>query len=77
MTAEKAFKILLFYYNLKRFLFQVVYYNLLSVSVVGMILALGNFTGNPSSKNEITCEISSYHGGEYEVQICLLGCTAV
>jgi hypothetical protein len=23
------------------------------------------------------CEISSSHGGEYEVQICLLGCTAV
>jgi hypothetical protein len=22
-------------------------------------------------------EISSSHGGEYEVQICLLGCTAV
>jgi hypothetical protein len=21
------------------------------------------------------CEISSSHGGEYEVQICLLGCT--
>jgi hypothetical protein len=23
------------------------------------------------------CEISSPHGGEYEVKICLLGCTAV
>jgi hypothetical protein len=23
------------------------------------------------------CEISSFHGGEYEAQICLLGCTAV
>jgi hypothetical protein len=23
------------------------------------------------------CEISSSHGGEYEVQICLLGCTAI
>jgi hypothetical protein len=23
------------------------------------------------------CEISSSHGGEYEAQICLLGCTAV
>jgi hypothetical protein len=22
------------------------------------------------------CEISSSHGGEYEVQVCLLGCTA-
>jgi hypothetical protein len=25
----------------------------------------------------LVCEISSSHGGEYEVQICLLGCTAV
>jgi hypothetical protein len=25
----------------------------------------------------LTCEISSSHGGEYEVQICLLGCTAM
>jgi hypothetical protein len=24
-----------------------------------------------------TCEISSSHGGEYDVQSCLLGCTAV
>jgi hypothetical protein len=24
-----------------------------------------------------SCEISSSHGGEYEVQNCLLGCTAV
>jgi hypothetical protein len=24
-----------------------------------------------------SCEISSSHGGEYEVQICLLRCTAV
>jgi hypothetical protein len=23
------------------------------------------------------CEISSFHGGEYDVQSCLLGCTAV
>jgi hypothetical protein len=23
------------------------------------------------------CEISSSHGGEYDVQSCLLGCTAV
>jgi hypothetical protein len=23
------------------------------------------------------CEISSSHGGEYDVQNCLLGCTAV
>jgi hypothetical protein len=26
---------------------------------------------------EIESEISSSHGGEYEVQNCLLGCTAV
>jgi hypothetical protein len=25
----------------------------------------------------ILCEISSSHGGEYDVQSCLLGCTAV
>jgi hypothetical protein len=25
----------------------------------------------------IYCEISSSHGGEYDVQSCLLGCTAV
>jgi hypothetical protein len=25
----------------------------------------------------ITCEISSSHGGEYDVQSCLLGCNAV
>jgi hypothetical protein len=25
----------------------------------------------------LPCEISSYHGGEYDVQSCLLGCTAV
>jgi hypothetical protein len=24
-----------------------------------------------------SCEISSSHGGEYDVQSCLLGCTAV
>jgi hypothetical protein len=30
-----------------------------------------------SSNNYKTCEISSSHGGEYEVQNCLLGCTAV
>jgi hypothetical protein len=27
--------------------------------------------------NRKLCEISSPHGGKYEVQICLLGCTAV
>jgi hypothetical protein len=26
---------------------------------------------------EKKCEISSFHGGEYDVQNCLLGCTAV
>jgi hypothetical protein len=25
----------------------------------------------------LPCEISSSHGGEYDVQNCLLGCTAV
>jgi hypothetical protein len=25
----------------------------------------------------LSCEISSSHGGEYDVQSCLLGCTAV
>jgi hypothetical protein len=28
-------------------------------------------------ENIQSCEISSSHGGEYEVQICLLGCTAL
>jgi hypothetical protein len=28
-------------------------------------------------KNVIICEISSSRGGEYDVQNCLLGCTAV
>jgi hypothetical protein len=30
-------------------------------------------------KNKVSklCEISSSHGGEYDVQSCLLGCTAV
>jgi hypothetical protein len=27
--------------------------------------------------NNRACEISSSHGGEYDVQSCLLGCTAV
>jgi hypothetical protein len=26
---------------------------------------------------EVGCEISSSHGGEYDVQSCLLGCTAM
>jgi hypothetical protein len=29
------------------------------------------------AKVRSTCEISSSHGGEYDVQSCLLGCTAV
>jgi hypothetical protein len=28
-------------------------------------------------KQENGCEISSSHGGEYDVQSCLLGCTAM
>jgi hypothetical protein len=28
-------------------------------------------------KHCVLCEISSSHGGEYDVQSCLLGCTAV
>jgi hypothetical protein len=28
-------------------------------------------------EKKVTREISSSHGGEYEVQNCLLGCTAV
>jgi hypothetical protein len=43
------------------------------------------FTGHGTCFEEITdgyelligCEISSSHGDEYEVQICLLGCTVV
>jgi hypothetical protein len=29
------------------------------------------------ANNDQECEISSSHGGEYDVQNCLLGCTAV
>jgi hypothetical protein len=29
------------------------------------------------SSKFLFCEISSSHGGEYDVQSCLLGCTAV
>jgi hypothetical protein len=35
---------------------------------------------NPEDSSEhqtLTCEISSSHGGEHEVESCLLGCTAV
>jgi hypothetical protein len=31
----------------------------------------------PKYEGVLTCEISSSHGGEYDVQNCLLGCTAV
>jgi hypothetical protein len=34
------------------------------------IVVIGN-------KTLVTSEISSSHGGEYDVQSCLLGCTAV
>jgi hypothetical protein len=35
-------------------------------------------TGQYPTANMISgCEISCSHGGEYEVHICLLGCTAV
>jgi hypothetical protein len=30
-----------------------------------------------AARGKIICEISSSHGGEYDVQSCLLGCTAV
>jgi hypothetical protein len=32
---------------------------------------------NCYEKELLFCEISSSHGGEYDVQSCLLGCTAV
>jgi hypothetical protein len=32
---------------------------------------------NEAKEDKLTCEISSSHGGEYDVQSCLLGCTAV
>jgi hypothetical protein len=37
----------------------------------------GDMGGACSTYEVINREISSSHGGEYEVQICLLGCTAV
>jgi hypothetical protein len=37
----------------------------------------GEMGGARSTYEVINREISSSHGGEYEVQICLLGCTAV
>jgi allantoicase len=33
--------------------------------------------GEENNNLLLLCEISSSHGGEYEVQICLLGCNAV
>jgi hypothetical protein len=45
------------------------------------MVILGDTTDSPSSSISCSsselCEISSSHGGEYEVQNCLLGCTAV
>jgi hypothetical protein len=32
---------------------------------------------NAEKTTKVLCEISSCHGGEYEVQICLVGYTAV
>jgi hypothetical protein len=32
---------------------------------------------NNITKKHFECEISSSHGGEYDVHSCLLGCTAV
>jgi hypothetical protein len=39
-------------------------------------LKANNLNDNVSEYRD-TCEISSSHGGEYDVQNCLLGCTAV
>jgi hypothetical protein len=36
-----------------------------------------SYKNDPDVNNHILCEISSSHGGEYDVQSCLLGCTAV
>jgi hypothetical protein len=35
------------------------------------------FSGTQPLNVVTECEISSSHSGEYEVQICFLGCTAV
>jgi hypothetical protein len=45
------------------------------VSCLGSPIAL-QYTHAPGEWI-ISCEISSSHGGEYDVQNCLLGCTAV
>jgi hypothetical protein len=37
----------------------------------------GLHVGKKIHKYKTFCEISSSHGGEYDVQSCLLGCTAV
>jgi hypothetical protein len=40
-------------------------------------LTYSSITCQESTEQYIACKISSSHGGEPEVQICLLGCTAV
>jgi hypothetical protein len=47
----------------------------LMVTQYGMIIMV--HTNGCKKEASITCEISSSHGGEYDVQCCLLGCTAV
>jgi hypothetical protein len=52
----------------------------LSVFVLIEMLSYTNLNTNEKKNkigNQIICEISSSHGGEYDVQSCLLGCTAV
>jgi hypothetical protein len=36
-----------------------------------------NDDDNMYNNNNNTCEISGSHGGEYDVQSCILGCTAM
>jgi hypothetical protein len=47
--------------------------------VVTVIYRLGTTVLRQNNYNKPLSlfEISSFHGGEYEVEICLLGCTAV
>jgi hypothetical protein len=42
-----------------------------------MEIWLHKATYDCKKKYKHLCEISSSHGGEYDVQSCLLGCTAV
>jgi hypothetical protein len=48
----------------------------IAVSSWELCLCILNTDINIANINWI-CEISSSHGGEYDVQNCLLGCTAV